>query len=89
MNNARRKAIAAIVADIEKLRASADAIAEAIEAVRDEESDYLDNMPESLQNGDKGERAQSAIDALDEALSAIQGLEIDEYAIDQLNTAAE
>lgn len=42
-----------------------------IEGIRDEEQDYLDNMPESFQNSEKGEAAQGAIDALDEAIDAL------------------
>lgn len=35
-----------------------------IEQARDEEQDFFDNMPESLQGGDKGQRAEEVIDSL-------------------------
>lgn len=43
----------------------------ALESIRDEEQEYLDNMPESLQGGEKGDMAQSAIDAMDAALDSL------------------
>lgn len=58
-------------------------IAEAIEiltSARDDEQDYLDNMPESLQGGEKGELAQAAIDALDEAIDALEGVDLETAA---------
>ncbi|MFA4871384.1 MAG: hypothetical protein WC623_24510 [Pedobacter sp.] len=47
-----------------------DAIAELssdIEGIMEEEQEYYDNMPESFQNGEKGDLAQTAIDALQSA----------------------
>lgn len=40
-------------------------------SLRDEEQDYYDNMPESFQDGEKGEKAQNAIDELDGAVSSL------------------
>ena len=74
MNKERRKQIESA---LEKIQDGRDAI----ESLKDEEQDYYDNMPESLQGGEKGEVAQSAIDALDNALS-----QLDE-AIDSINEA--
>lgn len=75
MNKERRKAIESALADILKAR---DIIADAksaLETARDEERDYFDNMPESLQGGDKGERASAAADALDEVCSSLEDME--------------
>ena len=38
-----------------------------IEMLRDEEQDYMDNMPENLQGGDRYANASEAVDALDAA----------------------
>lgn len=65
MNNDRRKRIEALIAKVEEAR---DAVAD----ILTEEQDYHDNMPESLQNGEKGEKAQEAIDALVEAHQALE-----------------
>ncbi len=54
-----------------------------METLRDEEQDYYDNMPESFQSGEKGDRAQEVIDALDEALDSLDS------AADSLDTATE
>lgn len=64
MNKQRRK-------NIEKLVKSIQEFQQVIEELKIEEQDYLDNMPENFQNGEKGENAQSAIDSMDEAISNI------------------
>jgi hypothetical protein len=61
MNNDRRKQLAALAADIETAK-------DLLEGVRDEEQDAYDNLPESLQDGERGEVMQQAIEALDQAL---------------------
>ena len=50
-----------------------------VEAIRDEEQEYLDNMPEGMRDGDKGQVASDAVDSLssaeaglDDALSALE-----------------
>jgi hypothetical protein len=65
MNKARRKEIGRIVGVLETLR-------EETEFTRDEEQEFLDNMPENLQGGEQAEAAQAAIDALDMAVSSIE-----------------
>ncbi len=62
MNKERRKAINEIIGRLDELKAD-------IEALQDEEQEYYDNMPEGIQYGEKGNRAQEAIDALEEAVS--------------------
>jgi hypothetical protein len=56
---------------------------EGLETAKDEEQDYLDNMPESLQGGDKGQKAEEAISNLEDAISSI------EDAISTAESAAE
>jgi len=68
MNADRRKTLtkaAALIAEAKQL----------IEDVRDEEQDYFDSMPESLQGGDKGTKAEEAIDGLTEAADALDELD--------------
>ena len=67
MNKKRRSEIARATALIEQAWLI-------LETCRDEEQDYYDNMPESFQDGEKGEAAQTAIDALDEAVSALEDM---------------
>lgn len=59
MNKQRRRALEQIV---EQLRA----LSTEIETLRDEEQEYLDNMPESMQSGEKGEKAEGNVTCLDD-----------------------
>lgn len=74
MNNDRRKEIAKALALIEEAK-------NLLETARDDEQAYYDNMPESFQAGDKGDRASAAADALSEAYDNL------EAAIDSCNTS--
>ena len=65
MNNARRK-------EIEKITADLEAIKERIEALQEEEQDAFDNLPESIQYGERGDKMQGAIDNLEYAADNIQ-----------------
>ena len=86
MNNDRRKAIAAVRGEIELLVDQIDSIKTQLEDLRDEEQDYYDNMPESLQGGDKGQAAEEAVSNLDNAIDA---LDVDlSSAIDALEDAS-
>lgn len=76
MNNDRRKSIDKIISALGGLLSDA-------ETIRDEEQDAFDNMPESLQQGEKGDKAQEAISNLEEAISSI------ESARDALDNAKE
>lgn len=64
MNNQRRKAI---LKQIEILTHSRDEI----ETLAGEEEDYRDNMPESFQDGEKGQTAEAATDNFEEAKDMI------------------
>jgi hypothetical protein len=64
MNKARRKELARIFTILETLH-------EELEAIRDEEQAYYDNMPESFQNGEKGALACDAIGELDNAVEFV------------------
>ena len=86
MNNERRKAIAAVRGEIETLVDQFDSIKTQLEDIRDEEQDYFDNMPESFQQGDKGQAAEEAISNLDNAIDALD-VQLDD-AINYLEEAA-
>lgn len=62
MNKNRRKALRG---ELDALRAHYDNI----DAMRDEEQDYLDNMPENLAYSERATYAEECIDGLDSALS--------------------
>lgn len=73
MNKDRRKQLDVISQILANAR-------EQIEALRDEEQDYYDNMPEGIQSGEKGEAAEAAVSAMDDAISSIE--EAEQYLTD-------
>lgn len=64
MNKARRKLITELQERLISLR-------DDLQSVHDEEQEYLDNMPEGLAQGQKGQDAEDAVDKLASALSSI------------------
>lgn len=70
MNKDRRARIQALINKLEDIK-------EDIDFIKDEEQEYYDNMPENFQMGEKGDKAQEAIDNLDYAYSSID--EVVEY----------
>lgn len=96
MNNNRRKEISKIIEDIESAVSTAkeklEELQTSIESVRDEEQEYMDNMPENLQGSERYTTAEQAVDNLDSAVSSIEELieAMDtEDLIGYLNDAAE
>lgn len=79
MNNPRRKAIALTLTTLraaaEKFKGELDDAKSAIETARDEEQEYRDNMPESMQDGEKGGAADDAINALEEFIGTADEFE--------------
>lgn len=74
MNNTRRRKIASIMADVEKLQQQMDSLLERIEEVVEQEQDALDNLPESLQDSERAEAMACAVDNLDEARAEVEGI---------------
>ena len=66
MNASRRKQIAKIAKRIQELHELTDGIRADIEGIMDEEQEAFDNLPESIQESERGEKSQSAIDELDD-----------------------
>ncbi len=64
MNNNRRQRLRNALKMLESA-------SEIVDQVYDEESDCLSNYPENLQNTDRYEQMESAVDALSEATSAV------------------
>ena len=83
MNKIRRKELAKIVEKLEALDALRAEIQEELEAVMDEEQEALDNMPESLQDSEKGCQMQEYIDAMQCALDDLENFDV-ESIMDQL-----
>jgi len=64
MNKDRRKRIQDIIDKLMDLDTE-------IEKIQDEEQESYDNIPESLQDGEKGERMSDTIDNLDSAYCSL------------------
>jgi len=64
MNTQRRKVITEIVAKLDTIQA-------AIFALQEEEQEAFDNLPESLQAGEKGEAMETAVGLLEEAVNSV------------------
>lgn len=76
MNAERRKQLNKVLESLELAKAT-------LEELKDEEQEYIDNMPESFQYGEKGDKATEVIDRMDDAMSNIDD------AIDNINNAIE
>ena len=76
MNKDRRAQITEITDQLDALKSD-------IESIRDEEQEYYDNMPDSIQQGAKGDAADEAVTALDEAMDSIDS------AMESANGAAQ
>lgn len=76
MNNTRRKNLRGLIEKTEGIK-------QGIEELRTEEEEYYNNMPSSVQDGEKGDRAQTVIEYLDEAITAAGDV------IENLTSAAE
>lgn len=57
---------------------AAEDIASVLEDLRDQAQDSLDNMPEQLQYSESGEILQERIDSLEDAISELEGIDIDD-----------
>ncbi len=74
MNKERRKALSTISAQLESLK-------DELQAVYDEEDEAKSNLPDSLQEGEKGQAMDDAISAMSSAIDAI------DEAVSQIGTA--
>jgi len=77
MNKARRKELANIVAKLEELDALREQIREQLAAVRDDEQEAFDNMPESLQESERGEQMQEYIDTMENITGELDLIDVE------------
>ena len=79
MNKQRRKAIEALRARFDRIsyadmKQELDAIKDELDTLKSEEEEYRDNMPDNMRDGEKGEIAGNAIDAMDSIVNAIDAV---------------
>lgn len=76
MNKERRKRLQKIYDTLQELQSD-------LSVIKDEEESYRDDMPDNLQGSDKYQKADAAVDALDEADTSI------DEALSSIETAME
>lgn len=83
MNNTRRKQLSVAIDNLNGIEEDVthllvpnwlEQVDVIVSTALEEERAYFDNMPESFQNGEKGSKAENAIDALEEAQQGITEL---------------
>jgi hypothetical protein len=84
MNAKRRKTLKTIATRLEHLDALRAEIVAELENILDEEQDAFDNMPESIQNSERGDQMQEYIYTLGDAISELEYCDI-ERVVDALN----
>lgn len=87
MNAMRRKQIKTIKERIEALMFDAAEIADEVEAIRDDEQEYRNNLPQAMADGEKGEKSDVALEALQGVLDDLESL-IEDPFTEPLTTAA-
>lgn len=77
MNIGRRKQIEEVVDKIDNLKSLAEEIKEDIDLIKDEEEEYLENIPENLQSSERYEKAETAVENLNNAYEEIESIDLD------------
>ena len=78
MNTKRRNTIDSVINElIEKFEEIKAEAIDQLSEIRDEEQEAYDNLPESLQESERGENMQNCIDALEYFMSDLENMEIE------------
>lgn len=88
MNKDRRKEISKIVGLLQEISVKLDEAKLIVEQVAQEEREFYDNMPENMQSGDNGQKADQAASDLEEVQSTLENIDIDDL-VGRLEGAAE
>lgn len=88
MNRDRRKALSALAEKISGHVSDMEILRDDLIDLRDEEQEYLDNMPESMTEGERAQAAEAAIAAMDEAIGYVEDF-VDSGVTAKIEEAAE
>lgn len=77
MNKARRSVLAIILGRMGELATAIEEVKEGLQRVLDVEEEALGNLPDSLQEGERGQQMQEYIDSLEEVIDSLNELEMD------------
>lgn len=78
MNKARRRQIADVQKRVEGLEGILEELKSMVEAIKDEEQEYLDNIPENLQGSERYELAENVVENLDNAYELLDEIDIED-----------
>lgn len=78
MNRIRRKSLRTILGQMDELSTVLETVKEALQDVLNEEQGAYDNLPEGLQESDRGQQMQEYIDALEGVADSLGELDIED-----------
>lgn len=84
MNKLRRKALSEVIAKLEELDSIRQEAMEMLSSIIDEEQEAYDNLPESLQDSERGEQMQEYIDSMQNVADDLDSLDTSDW-IDTLS----
>ena len=82
MNALRRNRISKVIEAVNALNERIDEIMCFIDAIREDEEECFENLPESLQDSERGEAMQEAIDKLESAYSFLEDIDLEDVISD-------
>jgi prefoldin subunit 5 len=90
MNNDRRKALAKLADAIDTAKASLEEIRDELDNLKGEEDDGFNNLPEGLQQAERGQAMEAAAEQMQTAYDLLDGVSGElQDAIDAVNAAME
>lgn len=78
MNRIRRKSLRTILGQMDELSTVLETVKEALQDVLNEEQEAYNNLPEGLQESDRGQQMQEYIDALEGVVDSLGELDIED-----------
>ena len=78
MNRVRRKSLKDVLGKMDELSAVLENVKDAIQAVLDEGQEAYDNLPEGLQEAERGQQMQEYIEALEGVVDSLGDLDVED-----------
>lgn len=78
MNRIRRKSLRTILGQMDDLSTVLETVKEALQDVLNEEQEAYDNLPEGLQEADRGQQMQEYIETLEGVVDSLGELDIED-----------
>ena len=78
MNRERRKTLKTAIEKMDELTSIAEEAMEILQGVLDEEQEAFDNLPESLQEAERGQQMQEYIETLEGVIDSLTDIGIED-----------